>query len=177
MGDYIIKNITAKNGKELTELHNSAMGAECLIADLEKGERSLLRVKMDYDPDRFHRLHTSTVLDYTVSDDGNEVTIETLNTVYYLVRCNFTDTFAGINSYTYDVAKDAVVKFLEEQDDDFFVKYRAEKAAVLEDDDLISKCATLHHRLIKDAGLDYAWACDFACAHALSEALTFAPVY
>lgn len=26
MGDYIIKNITAKNGKELTELHNSAMG-------------------------------------------------------------------------------------------------------------------------------------------------------
>ena len=162
MGDYIIKNITAKNGKELTELHNSAMGAECLIADLEKGERSLLRVKVDYDPDRFHRLHTSMVLDYTVSEDGNEVTIE---------------TFTGINSYTYDVAKDAVVKFLEKQDDDFFAKYRAEKATVLEDDDLISKCATLHHRLIKDAGLDYAWACDFACAHALSEALAYVPVY
>ncbi len=172
-GDYIIKDIKAKNGGTLKHIHTSAIGCECLIADLERGERSLLRVKPDYDPDSFHRIHTSTVLNYTASEDGNNVTIETLNTVYYLERCNFDDSFSGINTYTFDVAKEKVTEFLGGQNDAFFSKYRTTRDAVMQNDDLISRCATIHHRLIKDAGLDYAWACDFACANALQENAAF----
>lgn len=170
VGDYIIKDMMAKNGGELTELHLSAMGAECIITDLEKGERSLLRVKPDYDPNDFHRIHTSTVLDYTVSDNGNDVVIETLNTIYHLVRCNFDDaSFTGINAYTYDVARETVKKHLNDKDDSYFAKYGMTKNEAIESDDLISRCAALHHRLVKDAGIDYAWACDFACDNALAE--------
>lgn len=172
VGDYIIKEITAKEGS-LRQLHHDAMGTECFIVDLEKGQRSLLRYKPEYD-NRYHRLHTSTVLGIKTSDGENDVVIETLNTVYHLIRNNFDDTFSGINSYTYEVAKETVTGYLNEQDDSYFEKYGITKEAALENDDLISQCAFLHHSLIKEAGLDYAWACDFACSHGLSNTLAFA---
>lgn len=175
IGDYIIKDITAKEG-QLRNLHYDAMGTECFITDLEKGHRSLLRYKPEHDT-RYHRLHTSIVLDIKTSDGENDVVIETLNTVYHLVRNNFDDdTFSGINSYTYKVAKETVASYLNEQDDAYFEKYGTTKEAAMGNDDLISQCASLHHSLIKEAGLDYAWACDFACSHSLSNALTFAQV-
>ena len=172
IGDYIIKEITAKNGS-LRQLHNDAMGTECFIADLEKGHRSLLRYKPEYD-DRYHRLHTSLVLDIKTSDGENDVVIETLNTVYHLVRNNFDDeTFSGINSYTYEVAKKTVTDYFSEKDEPYFEKYGITKGAVLESDDLISRCAILHHSLIKEAGVDYAWACDFACSYSLTNVMAF----
>lgn len=85
IGNYIIKEARVKNGHTKHYIHNEVEGRECFIVELEKGERALLKYKPDYDVD-YHRLHTSTVLDYTVSEDGNDVVIETLNTVYYLVR-------------------------------------------------------------------------------------------
>lgn len=169
IGDYIIKEITAKSGCNLRWLHIEAMGAECLIADLEKGYRSLLRYKSEQDGE-YHRLHTSQVLDIKTSDDGNDVTIETLNTVYHLVRNNFDNsTFNGMVSYTYEVAKKTVAEYFNEQDEQYFKYYGLTKGEVLSNDDVISRCATLHHNLIKEAGIDYAWACDFACANVLSK--------
>lgn len=175
VGDYIIKEITAKNGGSLRSLHLDALGTECFIADLEKGHRSLLRYKPEYD-DRFHRLHTSLVVDVKANDDESDVVIETLNTTYHLVRSNFDDSFAGIVSYTYDVAKKNVINHFNEKDEQYFEDYGTTKEEVLESDDVISRCASLHHRLVKEAGLDYAWACDFACSNGLSEAIAFAQV-
>lgn len=178
VGDYIIKDITAKNCGELTALHMSVMGAECVIADLEKGERSLLKVEPDYNPNSFHRIHTSTVLDYTVSNGGNDVVIETVNTVCHLVCSNFDDaTFTDINSYTYDVAKETVEKHLSNKDDSYFAKYNTTKNRALKNDGLISRCAASHHRFVKAAGIDYAWACDFACDNALVEERLTEAVY
>lgn len=172
IGDYIIKEITVKNGS-LRQLHHDAMGTECFIADLEKGYRSLLRYKPEYD-DRYHRLHTSVVLGIKTTDGENDVVIETLNTVYHLVRNNFDDgTFSGINTYTYEVAKKTVAEFFNGKDDAYFKEYGITKDAVVENEDLISHCATMHHSLIKEAGIDYAWACDFACSHGLANALAF----
>lgn len=173
VGDYIIKEVIAKNGS-LRQLHYEAMGAECFITDLEKRYRSLLKFKPEHD-DRYHRLHTSLVLDVKTRDGENDVVIETLNTIYHLVRNNFDDeAFSGINAYTYEVAKKTIIDFFSKKDDSYFEKYRTTKDTVLGNDDLISCCAALHHSLVKEAGVDYAWACDFACSHSLTSALAFA---
>lgn len=176
VGDYIIMEVTAKNG-HFHSIHRDVLGAECFILDLEKGYRSLLRCKSSSDDD-YHRLHTSPVLDIKVAGNESDVIIETLNTTYHLARNNFDDcTFTGIVSYTYDVAKKAVIDYFSEMDEQYFRKHNTTKKEVLEDDDVIYRCAALHHILVKEAGIDYAWACDFACSHGLSETTSFAEEY
>lgn len=176
VGDYTIKEVTAKNG-QLHSIHMEVMGAECSIFDLEKGSRALMRAKSNRDND-FHRLHTSQVLDIKVSDDESDVVIETLNTIYHLVRNNFDDaTFKGIVSYTYEVARKTVVDYFNEKDEQYFEKYGTTKESVLGDDDVIARCATMHHSLVKEAGIDYAWACDFACSDVLSKEMAYVREY
>ena len=173
VGDYIIKDITAKNG-HLYPIHDDIMGAECFIADLEKGYRSFLRCKPNGD-DKYHRIHTSAVIDVKANDDESDVIIETLNTVYHLVRNNFDNTtFNGIVSYTYEVAKATVLDYFSEKDEEFFKKHNTTKDAVLGSDNVISYCATAYHNIIKDFGVDYAWASYLACSQGLPKALASA---
>ena len=65
--------------------YDNYVGQLCYIGYLQTGERAYLNVVPKND-DRFHAIHTSTVDDYMESDNGNLMTIDTMNTRYHLRR-------------------------------------------------------------------------------------------
>lgn len=170
VGDYIIKSITVKDGYPKS-IHREMEGAECFIVDLERGHCALLRCMLAR-YNEYHRIQTSPVIGFIVKEGESEVFIETENTMYHLVRNNLDDaTFSGVSSYTYDVAKEAVSDYFSKMDEQYFAKYGTTKDAVLENDGVISYCASIHYNLVKEAGADYVWSCDFACSYGLPGAI------
>lgn len=82
MCDYIIKDVIPKNGI-MRDIHEEVLGRRCYIISAEVGCRGLLKYLPDYD-DRYHRLHTSTIVSVKDGKSGDEVIIETVNTIYRL---------------------------------------------------------------------------------------------
>ena len=67
-------------------LHDEALGRKAYVVYLEVGERGFIKYLPDYD-DRYHCLHTSTVLDFTPWGNGEDtITIQTANTEYILTK-------------------------------------------------------------------------------------------
>ncbi len=60
---YTITSIKSKNGRA-NPLHDEVLGRKAYVVYLEVGERGFIKYLPDYD-DRYHCLHTSTVLDFT----------------------------------------------------------------------------------------------------------------
>lgn len=82
MSKYIIKDIIPKNGI-MRDIHEEVLGRRCYIASAEVGNRGLLKYLPDYD-DRYHGLHTSTIVMVDDKTHEGEVVIETANTIYKL---------------------------------------------------------------------------------------------
>lgn len=82
MEKYIIKDVAPKNGI-MRDIHEEVLGRECYIVSAEVGCRGLLKYLPDYD-DRYHRLNTSTIVSVASDKSGDEVIIETVNTIYRL---------------------------------------------------------------------------------------------
>lgn len=97
--DYVIEKIEPRRGKSLRFIHTDVENAPCYIVGAQRGERALLMCLLDYDPTRYHRLHTSKVSDVIESCDGKTVVIVTENTYYTLKRTNFSKSFRGIQKY------------------------------------------------------------------------------
>ena len=72
----------SKVGQPHSPIHAYIQGTKATIVDAEIGQRGWL-CYYDVDDENWHRIHTSTILNITVHDNGN-VTIETLNTYYNL---------------------------------------------------------------------------------------------
>ena len=82
---YTITSIKSKNGRA-NPLHDEVLGRKAYVVYLEVGERGFIKYLPDYD-DRYHSLHTSTVLDFTPWGDGEDtITIQTANTEYILMK-------------------------------------------------------------------------------------------
>lgn len=74
----------------ITRLHRlrakEVLGRKAYVVYLEVGERGFIKYLPDYD-DRYHCLHTSTVLDFTPWGNGEDtITIQTANTEYILTK-------------------------------------------------------------------------------------------
>ena len=102
--DYVVEQIEARPGKFLRSLHFEAENAPCYIIHAKVGERALLMCQFDYDPWRYHYLHTSTVEAVIESVDGKSVVIMTQNTNYTLKRTNFTQSFKGVQKLGDEIA-------------------------------------------------------------------------
>lgn len=83
MDTYVVKSVEPREGKRLRYLHQEVLDRECYIKELEPGQRATIMVKFDYDPQRFHRLHTSSVESVNDLENGGKE-IVTLNTIYTL---------------------------------------------------------------------------------------------
>lgn len=83
MADYVMKDVIPKSGI-LRDIHKEVLGCRCYIVALEKGKRGFIKFEPRYDPDSFHRLHTSVIQDWKESEDGSIITIETENTTYVM---------------------------------------------------------------------------------------------
>lgn len=82
---YTITSIKSKNGRA-NPLHDEVLGRKAYVVYLEVGERGFIKYLPDYD-DRYHCLHTSTVLDFTPWGNGEDtITIQTANTEYILTK-------------------------------------------------------------------------------------------
>jgi len=81
--NYVFKEVKPKDGV-MKEIHEEVLGCRCYIVDLQKNWRGLIKFEPRYDPGCFHRLSTSPVIDWSESEDGSQLTIETENTVYIL---------------------------------------------------------------------------------------------
>ena len=65
---------------------DEVLGRKAYVVYLEVGERGFIKYLPDYD-DRYHCLHTSTVLDFTPWENGEDtITIQTANTEYILTK-------------------------------------------------------------------------------------------
>jgi len=85
MTEYVIKEILPKSGK-MREIHSEILGCRCYIIFLEKGKRGFIRYEPQDEHDEFYCVHTSSVLDYSETEEGSRLTIETRNTTYVLER-------------------------------------------------------------------------------------------
>lgn len=83
--EFVIKSIEAKpETPQNAGLHSAAIERECDIIDLTVGETGRLRIDLEYDPGRPHRVCTSPVQRIENHDDGT-IVFETENSVYTLV--------------------------------------------------------------------------------------------
>lgn len=82
---YTITSIKNKTGRE-NPLHNEMLGRKAYVVYLKVGERGFIKYLPDFD-DRYHCLYTSTVLNFTPWESGEDtITIETANTEYVLTK-------------------------------------------------------------------------------------------
>lgn len=82
---YTVTSIKNKTGKE-NLIHNEVLGRKAYVVYLEEGNRGFIKYLSDFD-DRYHCLYTSTVLNFTPWESGEDtITIETANTEYILTK-------------------------------------------------------------------------------------------
>ncbi len=95
---YTITSIKSKNGRA-NPLHDEVLGRKAYVVYLEVGERGFIKYLPDYD-DRYHCLHTSTVLDFTPWGNGEDtITIQTANTEYILTKQTILIALAHYKKY------------------------------------------------------------------------------
>lgn len=83
---YTVSRIVKKGSNSNNELHDEMINQPAYPLFMKVGERGWLMCKPEY-TDRFHRIHTSTVLNFTPWGNGEDtVTIETENTIYTLSK-------------------------------------------------------------------------------------------
>lgn len=87
MLDYIISEVKPKSGI-MRQVHRDVLHCECYIIDIEKGERAIIKVRLNDPYDETTTFRTSLVEDFYFSKDGMFFTIETANTVYTLSAMN-----------------------------------------------------------------------------------------
>lgn len=80
---YTLKTVS-KADRPNSHIHAYIQGTKATIVDAEIGQRGWL-CYYDVDDENWHRIHTTTILDITVDDNGN-VCIETENTFYNLTK-------------------------------------------------------------------------------------------
>lgn len=79
---------TSKANRPHSNIHASIQGTKATIIDVEIGKRGWLAYLDEesfYNEDCWSRIHTTTILNITVDDNGN-VCIETENTFYNLTK-------------------------------------------------------------------------------------------
>lgn len=81
---FTMKRVEPKDGI-MRDVHEDVLGRPCYIAYLRVNEQGVISYLPDWD-EKYHSLRTSTVENFTHSNDGNCVFIETRNTVYTLER-------------------------------------------------------------------------------------------
>lgn len=81
---YIIATVNSKKDTA-NPIHDEVIGRVAYPLYLQKGERGYICFMED--DEKFHRLHTSMIEDFTSWGNGEEtVTIETMNTKYVLIK-------------------------------------------------------------------------------------------
>ena len=83
--EYIITNIVSKNG-DFNIYHEWMHWAEANILFAEVGERADIQYKVEGAKYPNHQASTSPVV--SIEDDGETLTLETINTVYTFQRQN-----------------------------------------------------------------------------------------
>lgn len=84
MSEYIIKDVTPKNGI-MRDVHEEVLGRRCYIVSAKVGDSGLLKYLPDYD-DRYHSLRTSAIVTVDDRTHDGETVIETVNTIYRLLE-------------------------------------------------------------------------------------------
>lgn len=163
--DYVFKEVKPKDGV-MKEIHQDVLGRRCYIIALEKGQRGFIKFEPEYDMGRFHRLHTSTVVDWSESEGGKILSIETVNTTYVLERISSLREFYGKGfGFSRDEAEHDIISYLTNQDDTYFEERGTSKAAVLSNDCLIDNLASEHYKCVMSFGNEREWSCRDACDH------------
>ena len=163
--DYVFKEVKPKDGV-MKEIHYDVLGRRCYIIALEKGQRGFIKFEPEYDMGRFHRLHTSTVVDWSESEDGKILSIETANTTYVLEHISSLREFYGKGfGFSRDEAEHDIISYLTNQDDTYFEERGTSKAAVLSNDCLIDNLASEHYKCVMGFGNEREWSCRDACDH------------
>lgn len=83
---YRIKKIRPKDGVQKT-VHKSMQNRICQIVDVRVGRRGLLCVDVGDKLIGPHRIVISKVVSVYRTEEDNNVTIETENTIYHLEKC------------------------------------------------------------------------------------------
>lgn len=157
--DYIFKEVKPKDGV-MKEIHYDVLGRRCYIIALEKGQRGFIKFEPEYDMGRFHRLHTSTVVDWCESEGGKILSIETANTTYVLERISSLREFYGKGfGFSRDEAEHDIISYLTNQDDTYFEERGTSRAAVLSNDCLIDNLASEHYKCVMSFGNEREWSC------------------
>jgi len=76
-------SVTPKENRPYNPVHDYVRDATATIVDLKIGQRGW--IAYSFAPDDWHRLHTSTVEDIQINENGG-VTVTTRNTVYTLTK-------------------------------------------------------------------------------------------
>lgn len=161
--DYVFKEVKPKDGV-MKEIHEEVLGRRCYIIALEKGQRGFIKFEPEYDMGRFHRLHTSVVIDWSESEDGSQLSIETANTVYVLERISSLRKFYGKGfGFSRDEAEQDIISYLTNREDTYFTERGTTKTDVLNNDCLIDALTSEHYRCVMNFGNEREWSCRDAC--------------
>lgn len=165
--DYVFREVKPKDGV-MKEIHEEVLGRRCYIIALERGQRGFIKFEPDYDMGRFHRLHTSAVVDWTESEDGKLLTIETANTTYVLEQVgSLRQFYRGSLGFSRDDAEQDVIDYLTKQNDTYFEDRGTTRDEVLSNCCLIDAISADHYKYVMSFGSEREWSCGNACDHAL----------
>ncbi len=163
MADYIMKEVIPRNGV-MRDIHEEVLGRRCYILALDKGERGFIKFEPSYDIGNFHRLHTSLVRGWEESEDGSVITIETENTTYVMERISsLTEFYENDWKFSREIAKQDVLEYLRQQDDEYFTSRGTTKDKVFNDAALLYDIIQEHYKCVMCFGNDREWSCKDAC--------------